>query len=271
MVTNAVRFNVMFEHIWAVRPSLGNTLGNNFMGPYKDEVRAMVERGRAERGKKMSTSQMHEQLFLSHSSRHEIPSVHNISSHVNFCLRKIIATEKQAAVETNAGQYKAAAEKGAAEKQVADGLQQSVRIGEQGRETVDHATLGATDRLEGHAGTNTAWRSSAQDLTKESGVCADSSMEAITVDCRNVETGAMEAGENGSNRYSMPLKYGKVIEQIVRTDPTVKPRFVPEKLLHSLGIRATNKPTDLPSTHQIARKVASIKSKMEKEKSSLST
>lgn len=50
----SVRHTVLFDDHWAVRPARGKTLGMNFVEPYKTEIKAMVDRGRADKGKNLA-------------------------------------------------------------------------------------------------------------------------------------------------------------------------------------------------------------------------
>ena len=93
VVSEDVRKEWTFPPFWAVRPTRGNTLGRNFLGPYKDDVRRMVERGCLDKGKKMSSAQIKEQLKAIYRSRYDIPSMHHIASYVTVCLKAIREAE----------------------------------------------------------------------------------------------------------------------------------------------------------------------------------
>lgn len=52
----------------------------------------------------------------------------------------------------------------------------------------------------------------------------------------------------------------------MREDETVKPRFVEAKVLSTLSLSEMAKPVDFPTSEQIVRKVASIKTKLKIQK-----
>lgn len=95
-VTQNVLMSTLFGAKWAQRPAKGGTLGKNFLEPFKAEIKAMVERGETDNGKKLSCGKMQEQLQLSHPSRFDIPNVHSINSYVKTCLRCIPKGEANA-------------------------------------------------------------------------------------------------------------------------------------------------------------------------------
>lgn len=68
------------------------------MGPFREEIKEMVDGGRADKGKKLSCAQTQEQLQQTYSNRFDIPSVHDIKSVVTGWLRvlhKNAVTEAQ--------------------------------------------------------------------------------------------------------------------------------------------------------------------------------
>lgn len=44
-VSHFVRETVQFPPFWAIRPGSGDSLGINFIEPYKDQIKAMVKAG----------------------------------------------------------------------------------------------------------------------------------------------------------------------------------------------------------------------------------
>lgn len=85
-VTDEVRKKIQFGPLWGKRPLKGDIFGKNFMGPFEDKVKAMVDRG-VDKGKRLSPAQMQEQLRINYPNRYDIPSVHNVNAHVKKCVR----------------------------------------------------------------------------------------------------------------------------------------------------------------------------------------
>lgn len=91
-----VRRSIEFAPCWGERPAKGGTLGKSFVDPFKPQLKAMVERGERDKGKKLSCGKMQEQLQLSNPSRYDIPNVHSINWYVKSVLRKIRKAEEKA-------------------------------------------------------------------------------------------------------------------------------------------------------------------------------
>lgn len=95
-VSNHVRETVQFPPLWAARPGIGDSLGMNFIDEYKPQITEMVEQGN--KGRKLSTGQMQEQLQLLNPDRYNIPSTHHIDQYVKsvFASLKTVATASPA-------------------------------------------------------------------------------------------------------------------------------------------------------------------------------
>ncbi len=62
----------------------------------------------------------------------------------------------------------------------------------------------------------------------------------------------------------VPDEYAKVIEEIVREEPTIRPLQVVSKLMTRMGIDPNQKPQNFPERKKIAQKVSTVKTKLKK-------
>lgn len=83
---------------------------------------------------------------------------------------------------------------------------------------------------------------------------------------RCVEIAATDATKQPNARYTMPARYAKCIEDIVRGDAKVKPRLVRGMMVNTLGIHDGGEPDDFSTQQEIDRKVGTVKDKLKREK-----
>lgn len=82
VVSENVQSSTTFPPFWSVRPPSGILLGTNFVGPYKDVIRDIIEAGNNDKSQKLGAAQMQERIRYMYPGNFDVPSTYHIGSYV---------------------------------------------------------------------------------------------------------------------------------------------------------------------------------------------
>lgn len=261
---------------------VGDSLGENTVHEFKEQIRKWFNIGSAEPGKKMSAARMLRQLESMNPYRYDLPTENQIQQVVT----KLSGDEKKA-------RKKAASERvvnGAAPKTtenlkdvVNHGAEEDVGNGSNVH-VISSVTSGEREedmvREGSRAGTvpNSTCMSKGRERTNNGGseggsVLVIQSQGATSGEVAERDTGhiavdntVIRQNENvvitvvpSVKRYTMPDAYAHLLKDIVVRQSTIKPALVRGKMFQRLGYCEDSAPAMFPTSEQIRKKKISFK------------